>query len=86
MGVPVLTLQGKIEFERISSALLKNVGLDWFISENINDYINKGKSLDMDYISKIRKTLREKFPSYTSVINQLEEAYTSIYKRHLIYK
>jgi predicted O-linked N-acetylglucosamine transferase (SPINDLY family) len=86
MGVPVLTLQGKIEFERISSALLKNVGLDWFVSENITEYINKGKSLDMNYISKMRKTLREKFPSHTSVINQLEEAYTSIYKRHLIYK
>jgi protein O-GlcNAc transferase len=81
MGVPVLTLRGNIEFERISSALLENVGLSDFIGNSKEDYINKGKNIDMKKVIEYRKTLRGKFPSNSIIIEQLESALINIYNK-----
>lgn len=83
MGVPVLTLEGLLENERISSALLKTVGLELFIAQNKEEYIEKGKNIDIRYISEIRQDLRAKFPNYHTILNQLENSFINLYKQKI---
>lgn len=82
MGVPVLTIEGKLEFERISSALLKTVGLEMFVCTTEDDYVKRGSSLDFSKIEDIRVDLRSRFPDYLKVIKELESELISIYKIH----
>lgn len=82
MGVPVLTLEGNLEFERISSSILKSVGLDEFISENQQEYIQKGISLDFERIEVIRYNIRERFPNANETIKELEGNLINLYNSH----
>lgn len=82
MGVPVLTIEGKLEFERISSSILKTVGLEMFVCKNQDEYVEKGSSLDFNTIRDIRFNLRSRFPKYSEVVEQLESELISIYKVH----
>lgn len=84
MGVPVLTKEGLLENERISSALLKNVDLEWFIAQDKEEYISKGKNIDIQYISSIRQDMRNRFPEYHIILNQIENMYVDLYKAKLI--
>jgi len=45
MGVPVITLAGKTHRSRVGASLLSNVGLQDFIAESVEDYVEKGVSL-----------------------------------------
>jgi len=45
MGVPVITLAGKTHRSRVGASLLSNVGLEDFIAESVEDYVEKGVSL-----------------------------------------
>jgi predicted O-linked N-acetylglucosamine transferase (SPINDLY family) len=45
MGVPVITLAGKTHRSRVGASLLSNVGLEEFIAESVEDYVEKGVSL-----------------------------------------
>lgn len=82
MGVPVLTLQGSLESERISSALLKNVGLDYHVSFNQEEYIQKGIDLDSNTLIEIRRHLRDRFPKRDSILKELENTYIGLYHKH----
>lgn len=83
MGVPVLTLEGNLESERISSALLKNVGLDSFIAKSKDEYILKGIEIPIHKLKDIRNNIRHMFPKREDVLNELEMAFTTIYNQHL---
>lgn len=72
MGVPVITLKGNYEYERISSCILKSVGLDDCISESIEEYIHKAITIPEDYIEEKRMELRSKFPDYKPILEDIE--------------
>jgi len=82
MGVPVLTLEGDLEFERISSAILKNVGLNDFVSNEQLEYTQKGSHLNFDRLQDIRMNIRKRFPDPTRVIKDLEDKLILIYDSH----
>ena len=56
MGVPVITLAGKTHRSRVGASLLSNVGLEEFIAESVEDYVEKGVSLANNV--KKRKSIR----------------------------
>ena len=62
MGVPVLTKAGNNFVSRCGESINKNLGMKDFIAIDNDDYILKATSLceNVDYITKIRKTLRDK--------------------------
>ena len=82
MGVPVLTIEGKLEFERISSSISKVVGLDNFICKDEQDYIQRGSLVDIDQLRYIRSDLRNRFPNAETVIQELESKLSDIYESY----
>ena len=62
MGVPVLTKAGNNFVSRCGESININLGMKDFIATDNDDYILKATSLceNFDYITKIRKTLRDK--------------------------
>jgi protein O-GlcNAc transferase len=81
MGVPILTLRGEMEFERISSSLLTILGLDEFVANSKEDYIKIGKEIQIQKIIEFRKSMRERFPEPN--INELEDFYINIYEKEI---
>lgn len=61
MGVPTLTLPKDTIAARGTARVNKAIGLDEFIADNENDYINKavGLSSDIEMLKYYRKNLRE---------------------------
>jgi len=80
MGVPVITLRGNWEYERISSSLLKSVNLDECIATTIEEYIQKSVDISKDYIQEKRMELRSKFPNYAPILEDIEGDIMRIYK------
>ena len=61
MGVPVLTMKGFNFNSRCGESINKNLGMNKFIAENSQDYINKAISLlKNDKLSNLRTSLRKK--------------------------
>lgn len=80
MGVPVITLRGDWEYERISSSLLKSVNLDDCISNSIEEYIEKAINISEGYIQEKRMELRSKFPDYAPILEDIEGDIMRIYR------
>ena len=61
MGVPTLTLDGKIFNSRFGISINKNLNLNEFIAKDKSDYVKKAKiiSSDLNRLIKIRKSLRD---------------------------
>jgi predicted O-linked N-acetylglucosamine transferase (SPINDLY family) len=61
MGVPVIALKGASHISRVGVSLLTSVGLDSFIADSLEDYIQKAivLSQDLTLLSSIRSRLRE---------------------------
>jgi predicted O-linked N-acetylglucosamine transferase (SPINDLY family) len=61
MGVPVIALKGASHISRVGVSLLTSVGLDSFIADSLEDYIQKANVLsqDLTLLSSIRSRLRE---------------------------
>ena len=55
MGVPVITLAGRTHRSRVGASLLSNVGLEEFIAESVEDYVEKGVRLANNV--KMRKSI-----------------------------
>lgn len=81
MGVPVITLRGEIEFERISASLLTVLGLDEFIADSKEDYVKIGRELRIEKLIEIRESMRMRFPEPN--VQELEEFYRNIYKQEI---
>ena len=62
MGVPVLTLRGDRHVGRVGASLLHRVGLDAFIAETEEDYLNKAiaHASDTKALSAIRSGMRQR--------------------------
>ena len=62
MGVPVLTLKGNNFVSRCGESLNINLGMQEFIAEDENDYLNKAITIseNREKLSTIRKSLRNK--------------------------
>jgi len=84
MGVPVLTIDGKLEFERISSSISKSLGLDIFIAKDKDQYMKKGIHLNMNELENIRCNLRSRFPKAESVIHELESNFEKMLTKNFI--
>ncbi|MDJ0626575.1 MAG: tetratricopeptide repeat protein [Candidatus Caenarcaniphilales bacterium] len=61
MGVPVVTFPGDVHASRVGASLLTSAGLNEFIAENEDGYINKVLALskDIDQLASCRETLRK---------------------------
>jgi predicted O-linked N-acetylglucosamine transferase (SPINDLY family) len=60
MGVPLVTLAGKIAVHRSGVSILTNVGLPEFIAESPEEYERNARNLanDQPRLLKLRETLR----------------------------
>jgi protein O-GlcNAc transferase len=63
MGVPVLTLLGDTSARRASSALLLQLGLDDLVTQNEDEYVQRGvaRAADSQRRLRLRADLRERF-------------------------
>ena len=87
MGVPIITLKGSSFPSRVSSSILKNVGLEELIVNNIDDYTNmaikiandKKKLWDLKNHLALKDNTKKLFDSKKFTQN-LEEIYKNIIK------
>jgi protein O-GlcNAc transferase len=65
MGVPTITLKGNVHAARVSSSLLRQVGLERFIAETPEEYAQIAKSManEIVYLTELRRNLREQMLS-----------------------
>ena len=65
MGCPVVTRAGKVHVSRVGVSLLNAVGIQEFIAETREDYIQKAVDLagDLNKLNALRSTLRETMKS-----------------------
>ncbi|GEM_PF-5034835 len=75
MGVPTLCFYGNRHAGRVSASILNSIGLNEFIADNLNDYINKAIEYynRQDYLSTIRNKLRDKMAN-SSLCNEKQFA------------
>jgi predicted O-linked N-acetylglucosamine transferase (SPINDLY family) len=88
MGVPTLTIPGKIAFSRVSGAEMNQVGLDNFVAGNPDEYLNLALywSQNLDELATIRKGLPERLLSSHAgrprvVADHIESAFRSMWRR-----
>jgi predicted O-linked N-acetylglucosamine transferase (SPINDLY family) len=62
MGVPVITLEGRMHLSRVGVSLLSNVGLRELIAGDEDDYVARAVALagDLDRLASLRRGLRER--------------------------
>jgi predicted O-linked N-acetylglucosamine transferase (SPINDLY family) len=65
MGVPVISLIGKTHVSRVAASILNVVGLEQFICQSRQDYINCATNLanNIDELTELRKGMRERMKS-----------------------
>ena len=88
MGVPVVTLAGQTHASRTGVSLLTQVGLEEFIAETPERYVELAveKAQDLDRLRQIRASLRERMASsslmdYPGFTRKLEDAYRRMWRR-----
>ncbi len=54
MGVPVLTLIGETCVRRCSSALLLRLGLEDLVTQNVDEYVERGVALALERERRLR--------------------------------
>jgi predicted O-linked N-acetylglucosamine transferase (SPINDLY family) len=88
MGVPVLTLAGRQAVSRVGLALMTQLGLETFIAECEEDFVENARrwANDLDGLAQVRDALREKvrnapFSKPAFVVNELEAAYKQMWRK-----
>jgi protein O-GlcNAc transferase len=63
MGVPTLTLMGQTVAGRLGPALLQHAGLDAFVAQSAQDFVDKGIrwAEDLEALAELRAGMRERF-------------------------
>jgi len=87
MGIPVITLTGKVHASRVGSSILSRIAFQDGIAASENEYIEKAVKLagNIDFLKSQRKTLRSKMQA-SSLMDQeafvlkLESAYRSMWQ------
>lgn len=91
MGVPVITLEGIALYERVTSAMLRSVGLDECVAHSRGDYLGKAVALAQSplRLAEIRSSLRGRlletclFDS-RAVAHDLQAAYREMWRTWLM--
>ncbi len=85
MGVPVVSLYGGRHGTRFGLSMLKNIGLEVFAVDNVNDYVQRAVILanDWELLNDLRKNLRgmiERSPlmNSTAYVRAVEETFLII--------
>ncbi len=88
MGVPIIALLGDRHAARVTASLITQVGLDYLVAIDVDDYVEKAAWLasDLDRLHEIRKNLRENMrtsPLCDQVAHTrgVEEAYRTMWKK-----
>jgi predicted O-linked N-acetylglucosamine transferase (SPINDLY family) len=86
MGVPVLTLLGDTHVSRVGASILRNVGLQCYISTDIDEYVNQAVTLAKEpkILEELRSSLRQRMSASrlcdaVSFTKDIEDAYFKIW-------
>jgi predicted O-linked N-acetylglucosamine transferase (SPINDLY family) len=62
MGVPTVTFTGDLHASRVSASILHRVGLDDFVADDVEGYIETAIKMagQVDYLSELKVTLRDR--------------------------
>jgi protein O-GlcNAc transferase len=87
MGVPVITTHGPTHASRVSMTLLKSIGLDEFVADDADQFVEIAVRLskDLPRLAEIRRTMRERMMKSTLMdakrkAASIEAAYRSMWK------
>lgn len=90
MGVPVITLTGQVHRARVGTSLLHHAGLDEFITDSIEAYIDKSlvTAQDAQKLSALRHELRRLVATSTltdveRAVDSLQCAYRDMWRRRV---
>jgi len=87
MGVPVVTLRGRVHATRVGASLLHRVGLDSLVAENEMDYVRIAGALGEDCGRRMQlgETLavnvRQQLCNGARLTGELEDAYRGIWRQ-----
>jgi len=91
MGVPTITLKGNKHSNRVGASIMTHVGLEEFIAENEQDYINTAKNLSnhTENLAKIRSGLRQQMKNSPLCDDKLfarsiEKVYIDLWEKYTI--
>ena len=89
MGVPIITLLGNRHVGRVGASILSNIGLNDFIAQDIDAYIEIAIKVanDVNYLKDVRKNLRMRMQNSPlcdgfSFAKDIEVAYQDIWKQY----
>lgn len=92
MGVPVLTLFDNIRHyhsQNVTSSLMKNCGLDEYVTYSQEEYINKAVwfANNIDKLNNLKRDVRDSFLKspicdYAGFTDEFEDKLISLYKNH----
>jgi len=92
MGVPLLTIFDNVRHyhsQNVTTSLMKNCGLDEYITTSQEEYINKAVyfSKNLDKLHNLKADVRQSFVNspicnYTEFVNEFEEKLYTVYKKH----
>lgn len=85
LGVPSLTLEGRTEFSRTGSSIMRHAGLHDLVAQSESEFIEKGLKIvgNLPRLEEIRKTLPEKIgKDGTEVTKSVEEIYTRLVREN----
>jgi len=90
MGVPVVTLVGKVHAQRVGYSILKNTGLEELVAHNEDDYVDLAAGLAEDFrrLTELRREIPEKLQASIlcnpeKFTRQLEDAYRKIWEAYV---
>jgi predicted O-linked N-acetylglucosamine transferase (SPINDLY family) len=88
MGVPVITLTGKMHAGRVGTSILTQVGLTDLIAEGPDDYVRIAVELANDpmRLSELRSTLRQRMVTSPlcdakAFARSMEDAYRTMWRK-----
>ena len=89
MGVPVISLLGKNHAGRVGASILNSIGLNNFIAEDINNYIELAIKManNENLLVKIRQNLRKRMQTSSlcdgaNFAKDIEKAYQDMWYKH----
>lgn len=88
MGVPVITLYGRSHVGRVGGGMLRRIGLDSFVAENLREYLDIAVEVSGDHhrLDELRASMRSRLTSSTLmkpgvVTAEVESAYRALWLR-----
>ena len=87
-GVPVLSLAGRPTVGRFGAAILRAVGLDDWVTDNVEAYVARAvtAAADIDALARLRGGLRPRFAASplrdaAGLAREIEAAYRALWRR-----